>query len=111
MISEVSLALVLLICSVLLIRSFVALHDVRPGFDPSNVLTAEMSMTGEKLHTTAGIADLSRVGRERLNAIPGIEVSGTTTWLPIQVDDGLPFDIVGRPPDSVQNSNFARTRL
>ena len=55
-ISEVSLALVLLIGAVLLIRSFVALHDVGPGFDARNVLTAEMSMTGEKLHTTAGIA-------------------------------------------------------
>ena len=101
-ISEVSLALVLLIGAVLLIRSFVALHDVGPGFDPRNVLTAEMSMTGEKLHTTAGIAHLSRVGRERLNAIPGIEISGTTTWLSIQVDDGLPFEIVGRPPERAQ---------
>lgn len=102
-ISEMSLALVLLIGAVLLIRSFIALHDVGPGFDPRNVLTAEMSMTGQKLHTTNGIAHLSRVGRERLNAIPGIEISGTTTWLPIQVDDGLPFEIVGRPPS---NSHF-----
>ena len=30
---------------------------------------------------------------------PGIEISGTTTWLPNQVNDGLPFEIVGRPPD------------
>ena len=101
-ISEVSLALVLLIGAVLLIRSFVALHNVGPGFDARNVLTAEMSMTGEKLHTTAGIARLSRAGRERLNAIPGIEISGTTTWLPNQVNDGLPFEIVGRPPDKAQ---------
>ena len=101
-ISEVSLALVLLIGAVLLIRSFVALHDVGPGFDAHNVLTAEMSMTGEKLHTTAGIAHLSRAGRERLKGIPGIESAGTTTWLPIQVNDGLPFEIVGRPPDRAQ---------
>ena len=101
-ISEVSLALVLLIGAVLLIRSFLALRDVSPGFDSRDVLTAEMSMTGEKLHTTAGIAHLSRTGRERLNAIPGIEISGTTTWLPIQVDDGLGFEIVGRPPDRAQ---------
>jgi predicted permease len=101
-ISEVSLALVLLIGAVLLIRSFVALHNVGPGFDARNVLTAEMSMTGEKLHTTAGIARLSRAGRERLNAIPGIEISATTTWLPNQVNDGLPFEIVGRPPDKAQ---------
>ena len=98
-ISEVSLALVLLIGSSLLIRTFVALHDVGPGFDSHNVLTAEMSMTGEHLHRTAGIAELSRKGRERLNAIPGVEVSATTVWLPNQVNDGLPFQIVGRPND------------
>jgi predicted permease len=95
-ISEVSLALVLLIGSALLIRTFVALHDVGPGFDSHNVLTAEMSMTGERLHKTSGIAQLSRAGRERLNAIPGVEVSATAVWLPNKVDDGLPFEIVGR---------------
>ena len=47
-VSEVSLALVLLIGAILLIHSFVVLHDVRPGFDSRNVLTAEMSMTGEQ---------------------------------------------------------------
>ena len=96
-VSEVSLALVLLIGAALLIRSFIALHQVGPGFDSHNVLTAEMSMTGERLHTAAGVAQLSRRGRDRLNTIPGVEASGSTTWLPIQVDDGLPFQIVGNP--------------
>ena len=45
-VSEVSLALVLLIGSALLIRTFVALHAVNPGFDAHNVLTMEMSLTG-----------------------------------------------------------------
>lgn len=104
-ISEVSLALVLLIGAVLLIRSFAVLHNVQPGFDSQNVLTAEMSMTGDKLHTTAGIAHLSRIGRERLNAIPGIDISATTTWLPIQVDDGAGFEIVGRPPEKAKSGS------
>ncbi|MGB6691036.1 MAG: ABC transporter permease [Terracidiphilus sp.] len=98
-VSEISLALVLLIGAALLIRSFIALHEIGPGFDTHNVLTAEMSMTGERLHKTAGIAELSRSGRDRLNAIPGVELSATTVWLPNQVDDGLPFQIVGRPSD------------
>ncbi len=98
-IGEVSIALVLLIGSALLIRTFVALHNVGPGFDARNVLTAEMSMTGERLHKTGGIAELSRRGRDRLNAIPGVEVAATTVWLPNQVNDGLPFQIVGRPSD------------
>ena len=97
--SEVSLALVLLISSALLIRTFVALRQVDAGFDSHNVLTAEMSLTGERYHKTAGIAQLSRDGRDRLNTLPGVEISATTVWLPNQVDDALPFQIVGRPPD------------
>ena len=96
-ISEVSLALVLVICSALLIRTFLALRAVDPGFDSRHVLTLEMSMTGDRLHTTPGIAQLSKDGRDRLNAIPGVEVSATTVWLPNQVDDALSFQIVGRP--------------
>ena len=98
-ITEVSLALVLLVGSVLLIRTFHALRSVDPGFDPRNVLTLEMSMTGERLHTASGVSQLSKQGRDRLNALPGIELSATSVWLPNQVDDGLPFQIMGRPVD------------
>ncbi len=98
-ISEVSLALVLLIGASLLIRTFVALHAVNPGFDPHNVLTMEMSLTGARFDKTAGSAQLSHDGRERLNAIPGVEASASTCCLPIQGQFGLPFTIVGRPVD------------
>jgi len=98
-ISEVSLALVLLVGAVLLIRTFIALRGVDPGFDAHNVLTLEMSMTGERLHTAAGVSQLSRAGRDRLNALPGVELAATSVWLPNQVDDGLPFQIIGRPVD------------
>ncbi len=97
-ISEVSLALVLLVGSALLIRTFVALRGVGPGFDPHHVLTMEMSLTGDRFQKTAGVAQLSREGRERLNALPGVEESASTCCLPIQGQFGLPFTIVGRPP-------------
>ena len=48
-VSEISLALVLLIGAALLIRTFIALHDVDPGFDSHNVLTMEMSLNGPQL--------------------------------------------------------------
>jgi putative ABC transport system permease protein len=98
-ISEVSLALVLLIGSVLLIRTFMALHAVGPGFDAHNVLTLEMSLTGDRFQKTAGVTQLSRDGRERLNAIAGVETSAAAYWLPIEVGDALPFQIVGEPVD------------
>jgi predicted permease len=98
-ISQVSLALVLLIGSVLLIRTFMALHTVEPGFRARNVLTLEMSLTGQRFQKAAGVTQLLRNGRDRLNAIPGVDVSAAAYWLPILVDDGLPFQIVGQPVD------------
>ncbi|HXM10156.1 MAG TPA: ABC transporter permease [Terriglobales bacterium] len=97
-ISEVSLAIVLLIGSALLIRTFAALRGVSPGFDSHHVLTMEMSLTGDRYQKTAGVAQLSRDGRDRLNAVPGVEESASTCCLPIQGQFGLPFLIMGRPP-------------
>ena len=97
-IGEVSLALVLLIGAALLIRTFIALRQVNPGFDPRNVLTLEMSLTGDQFKKTAGVAQVSHDGRERLNAIPGVEVSAFTCCLPLEGGYGLPFNIIGRPP-------------
>ncbi len=97
-IGEVSLALVLLIGAALLIRTFIALRHVNPGFDPRNVLTLEMSLTGDQFTKTAGVAQVAHDGRERLNAIPGVEVSAFTCCLPLEGGYGLPFNIIGRPP-------------
>jgi predicted permease len=98
-VTEVSLALVLLIGSALLIRTLVALRGVDPGFDSHHILTMEMSLTGGRYQKTAGVAQLSRDGRARLNAIPGVEVSAFTCCLPIQGQFGLPFEIIGRPTE------------
>jgi putative ABC transport system permease protein len=99
-ISEVSLALVLLIGAALLIRTFIALRQVNPGFDPRNVLTLEMSLTGDQFKKTAGVAQVAYDGRERVNAIPGVEVSAFTCCLPLESGYGLPFNIIGRAPEA-----------
>jgi putative ABC transport system permease protein len=96
-ISEVSLALILLIGAALLIRTFIALRHVNPGFDPHDVLTLEMSLTGDRFQKTAAVAQLVFNGRQRINAIPGVETSASACCLPLEGGFGLPFDIVGRP--------------
>ena len=101
-ISEISLALVLLIGAALLIRTLIALRHVNPGFSAHNVLTLEMSLTGDRFQKTASVAQLARDGRERLNAIPGVEFSASTCCLPMEGGFGLPFTIVGRPEDKGQ---------
>jgi putative ABC transport system permease protein len=103
-ISEVGLALVLLVGSALLIRTFVKLRGVDLGFDPHNVITMEMSLTGERYQKAAGVAQLGRDGLERIKAIPGVENAVFTCCLPHQGQFGLPFEIVGRPVDNKKNS-------
>jgi predicted permease len=98
-ISEVSLALILLIGAALLIRTFIALREVNPGFDPRNVLTLQMSLTGDKFQKTAGVAQIAFDGRQRVNAIPGVEDSAFTCCLPLEGGYGLPFNIIGRATD------------
>jgi predicted permease len=94
---EVFLAVILLVGASLLIRTYLALRGVNPGFDARNVLTMEMSLTGDRFQKTGGVAQLSRDGRERLNAIPGVEVAASTCCLPLEGGFGLPFTIVGHP--------------
>ncbi len=98
-ISEISLAMVLLIGAALLIRTFQALHKVNAGFDSHNVLTLEMSLTGDRFQKTAGVAQMLRDGRERLNAIPGVETSASVSCLPMDSNVGMNFNIVGKPMD------------
>jgi len=99
---EISLALVLLIGSALLIRTYIALHDVGPGFDAHHVLTMEMSLNGPRYQNTAGISRLLSDGLKRLNALPGVEVAAAGFWRPIDVEDGQAFQLVGGQNDSIQ---------
>jgi putative ABC transport system permease protein len=96
-VSEVGLALVLLIGAALFIRTFIALRMVQPGFDAHNVMTLEMALTGERYAKTAGVAQLIHLSRERIQAIPGVEEVSVTNSLPLDGGFGLPFIVVGRP--------------
>src|SRR4029453_13066722 len=62
---EVALALLLLVGSALLIRTLVNLRAVEPGYDPHNILTMRMSLTGQKYTQTAVVEQLTRTGLER----------------------------------------------
>jgi predicted permease len=94
---EVALALVLLVGSALLIRTLVNLRSVEPGYDPRNVLTMRMSLTGARYEQTAAVEQLVRDGLERLRRLPGVEHAAATCCVPLEGGYGLPFRIMGRP--------------
>jgi putative ABC transport system permease protein len=101
-VSEVSLALVLLIGSGLLIRSFLSMRSIDPGFDTHHVLTLQMSLTGAQYQKTAGFSRLIDASVERIRALPGVESAASGCCLPIGGAPNAPFVIAGRP----LNGNF-----
>lgn len=96
-VGEVALALVLVVGAALLIRTFVALRTVDPGFDVHHVLVMRMSLSGPRFAQTAGVAQLIRDGVERMRAVPGVETAAATCCVPLAGGYGLPFVIAGRP--------------
>jgi putative ABC transport system permease protein len=96
-VSEISLALVLLIGAALLIRSFINLQAVNPGFDAQNVLTVRMSLTSSRFDTTYEVNQFVHQAVQRLGSLPGIVSAGAASWLPFETGATLPFAVVGRP--------------
>jgi predicted permease len=96
-VSEVALALVLLVGSVLLVRTAVAMRTVDPGFDASGVLTMRMSMSETRFKQSEAVELAVRQGVERLQALPGVVRATATCCVPLEGGYGLPFVIAGRP--------------
>jgi len=108
-VGEIAMALMLLIGASLLIRTSVALRNVEPGFDPHNVLTMRMSVTGTPFEKRAGISQLTRDGIQRLRAMPGVVSASTTCCMPLETVWQLPFVIGSRPQTgltTVRNMSF-----
>jgi predicted permease len=106
-ITEMALAIVLLIGAGLLIRTFDELHKVNPGFDPHHVLTMDTSLAGGHFDKTAVIAEMARRTVERMEVLPGVEAAAATSYLPMAGGLGLPFSIEGRPANDPQSRGGA----
>ncbi|HVP49481.1 MAG TPA: ABC transporter permease, partial [Bryobacteraceae bacterium] len=96
-VTEVALALVLLVSAALLIRTFAGLHSVDPGFNARNVLVMETSMAS--YDSTAKVDNLVRQVTQRIEGIPGVQAAASAIVLPLSGNGvDLPFNIVGRTP-------------
>jgi putative ABC transport system permease protein len=98
-VTEIALAVVLLVGAGLLIRTAMAIYAVKPGFDTKNILTMRMSLSGRAFITSAAIDRLVKQGVERIEALPGVTLASATCCVPLENGYGLPFKIMGRPLD------------
>ncbi|HEV2841296.1 MAG TPA: ABC transporter permease [Chthoniobacterales bacterium] len=98
-VAEVALALVLLVGASLLLKSFVRLQNVHPGFEPKNVLTMEVALPLLKYPRGKPVADFFAEATRRVKALPGVEAAAFTTILPLSgTNSDSSFAIEGRDP-------------
>ncbi|HKS39969.1 MAG TPA: ABC transporter permease [Blastocatellia bacterium] len=82
-VSEVAMALVLLICAGLLIKSVLRLRDVSPGFSSENQLTMNVTLPGAKYPKAPMWVAAYNQMIERIEALPGVQSAGLTSVLPL----------------------------
>ena len=98
-IAEIALCAMLLIGAGLLIRSFVRVRDVNPGFNPRNVLTLELTMTGERYKDKQAVLAAYHELWQRLEHLPGVTSAGAVTSLPLsQMFAWGPITVEGHVP-------------
>ena len=82
-VSELALAVLLLVGAGLLIRSFSRLLDVSPGFETQHLLTLELSLPEKTYPDGAPVQNFFAQLMVRVNAVPGIQAAGAVSQMPL----------------------------
>jgi len=97
-VSEFTFALVLLVGAGLMIRSFLALRAIDPGFNPHGLLSVVVSVSGTKEARLGERSQFYPQLIEQIRNIPGVESASAINHLPLGGDIwGLSFHVEGRP--------------
>ena len=106
-VAEMALAVVLLTGSGLLIRSFIELTRVNPGFQPERAVAFRITMQGDRYQNGAAIRGQVAAVLERMGALPGVTATAATTLLPLSGRGALvDFAIGNEPPPPGVNAEI-----
>ncbi len=83
-VAQVALGVVLLSGSGLLLRTFVHLRNLDPGFDPDRLMAASVSLEDARYRTADSVARLLEATIDRIQRTPGVEAAGASLGLPYQ---------------------------
>jgi predicted permease len=96
-VAQTAIGLVLLVSSGLLIRSFIRILNVDPGFEPKHVLTARMRVPFDRWNRDRHIQFYSEL-LTRISALPGVQEVSAGWPLPMaDINARIGFNIAGRP--------------
>ncbi|MEE8522460.1 MAG: ABC transporter permease [Thermoanaerobaculia bacterium] len=82
-VAQIALALILLVGSGLMVRSFAALRRVDPGFDAAGVLTLRVALPDAEYATAEERAAFFETALERIRALPGVQSAAAVSRLPL----------------------------
>ena len=100
-VTEIALAIVLLVGAGLLLRSFDRLQKVEPGFHAGNVLVADIPLSPQAYRAAPARMDFFDRLLQRSRALPGVTAAGAASSLPVSGGgSALYFNIQGRAPKS-----------
>jgi predicted permease len=92
---QLALVVPLLIAATLLGRSFAHLWRLSPGFDPSNLVAASVSLNDARYQSAIAVDRVARRGVAELSAIPGVEAAAMALAVPYEPWLNMPFGIEG----------------
>ena len=109
-VGEIAIALVLLVASGLLLRSFEKMRAVDLGFRPDHILTASYSLPQQKYATQAALDGFNDEFLRRVRQLPGVKSVGLTSFLPATgSNSNSAFTAEGYVPPKGANINLATT--
>ena len=111
-VGEIALSLLLLIGAGLLVKSFLRLQDTKPGYNPTNLLTAELTPPSSKYKENQQIVNFYDQLLEQLKHQPGVKAAGLTSALPLSGGgDVLGFAVEGRQVNTNERAPDAEARI
>ncbi|MFY9611321.1 MAG: ABC transporter permease [Blastocatellia bacterium] len=111
-VTEFGLALMLLVGAGLMIRSFLQLQRVDPGFNPDHLLTAEIVLPQNRYGTPARVGEFQQRLLQDVQSLPGVQSAAASMSLPpnlLQMRN--PFVVEGQPPAPGQSQPVAEQLL
>ena len=98
--SEFALAVMLLAGAGLMVRTFLALQNVDPGFDPHGVLSMVVGVAGTEQAAGGHTGNFYQEVLQKVRAVPGVQSVSGINHLPLAGDEwGFRFHVEGRPPE------------
>jgi putative ABC transport system permease protein len=109
-VSEIAIALVLLIGAGLLLKTFIRLQRAEPGFNPDGVLTFNLQLPGSKYSDWRQVSSFYTRILDRIKSLPGVQSADAASFLPLESGWRLKFSIAGRPPAEPGEEPIAQHR-